>query len=156
METKQSSTHDRELVVSRTLNAPVDLIWEVWTKPEHIANWWGPTGFTNTITKMDMVPGGDWELIMHGPDGTDYPNKSIFREIIPFEKIVYEHASYPNILATITFEARGEQTYIHWHMLFESAELLAEIVKKHNAKEGQKQNLDKLEIYLTEHKSKLK
>src|ERR1700679_803985 len=110
METKQSSTHDRELVVSRTLNAPIDLIWEVWTKPEHIAKWWGPTGFTNTITKMDMVPGGDWELIMHGPDGTDYPNKSVFKEIIPFKRIVYEHTSYPHIIATIDFEARGEQT----------------------------------------------
>lgn len=72
------NTDTRELLIKRTLNAPIELVWEVWTKPEHIAQWWGPTGFTNTITKMDMVAGGEWVLTMHGPDGTDYPGKHFF------------------------------------------------------------------------------
>ena len=148
MENKKSSTHDRELIISRTLNAPVELVWEVWTKPEHIANWWGPNGFTNTISTMDMVVGGEWNLVMHGPDGTDYDNKSIFREVIPFKKIVYEHISYPWILATITFEAQGEQTFLNWHMLFESAEEFIKVVKTYKADEGLKQNLEKLGEYL--------
>ena len=148
METKKSSTHDRELLLSRKLKAPVELVWEVWTKPEHIANWWGPTGFTNTISAMNVNPGGEWNLVMHGPDGTDYINKSIFKEIIPFKKIVYEHISYPSIIATITFEAQGEETLITWHMLFESAAQFIEVAKAHKVVEGQKQNVEKLIKYL--------
>ena len=147
MENTKSNTHDRELVISRTLNAPVELVWEVWTKPEHIANWWGPNGFTNTITKMDMAPGGEWNLVMHGPDGTDYKNKSIFREVIPFKKIVYEHIA-PMFVATVTFEEQGEQTLINWHMLFETAEEFIRVVKTFKADEGLKQNIEKLNVYL--------
>lgn len=149
MENKKSSTHDRELVISRTLNAPVELVWEVWTKPEHIANWWGPNGFTNTITKMDMTPGGEWNLVMHGPDGTDYKNKSIFKEVSPFKKIVYEHIS-PRFVATVNFEEQGKQTHINWHMLFETAEEFIRVVKTFKADEGLKQNIEKLVAYLAE------
>lgn len=148
MENKKTDTHDRELIISRKLDAPVELVWEVWTKPEHIANWWGPNGFTNTISDMDMVPGGEWNLVMHGPDGRDYDNRSIFKEIIPFKKIVYEHISSPWILATITFEAQGDQTLLNWHMLFESAEEFIKVVKTHRADEGLKQNAEKLGEYL--------
>jgi uncharacterized protein YndB with AHSA1/START domain len=148
MENKKSSTHDRELIITRTLNAPVELVWEAWSKPEHIANWWGPNDFTTTVSTMDMVPGGEWNLVMHGPDGTDYVNKSVFKEIIPFKKIVYEHTSYPWILATIDFEERGEQTFISWHMLFASREDFIEVVKIYKADIGQRQNVDKLVVYL--------
>ncbi len=58
MENVKNDTRDRELIITRKINAPVELVWEVWTKPEHIANWWGPEGFTNTITKMEVRPGG--------------------------------------------------------------------------------------------------
>jgi uncharacterized protein YndB with AHSA1/START domain len=153
MDTK-SSTHDRELRLTRTLNAPVDLVWEAWTNAEHLAQWWGPDGFTNTITKMDMVPGGDWDLVMHGPDGTDYKNKSIFKEIIPFKKIVYEHKA-PTFIATVTFEDRGEQTHLNWHMLFETAEEFIHVVKTFKADVGLRQNGEKLEAYLQGLKSKL-
>lgn len=148
MERPKSNTQDRELFLSRKLNAPIELVWEVWTQPEHIANWWGPNGFSNTITTMDVHAGGAWNLIMHGPDGKDYDNKSIFKEIIPLKKIVYEHISYPRILATIEFEAQGDQTLITWHMLFDSAEEFMAVVKAHKAKEGQKENVEKLAAYL--------
>ncbi len=141
-------TKDRELLLSRTLDAPVDLVWEVWTKAEHIAQWWGPNDFTNTITKMDMVPGGEWDLVMHGPDGTDYKNKSVFKEIVPFKKIVYQHASAPKFVATITFEDQGEKTLLTWHMLFETAEQFIQVVKTFKADEGLKQNIEKLNTYL--------
>jgi uncharacterized protein YndB with AHSA1/START domain len=68
MLSEKNSTADRELVITRELNAPIELVWEVWTNPEHLAQWWGPDGFTNTISKMDMNPGGEWDLVMHGPD----------------------------------------------------------------------------------------
>jgi len=148
MENKKSSTQDRELRISRKLNARVELVWEVWTNPRHIANWWGPNGFTNTITKMEVTAGGEWDLVMHGPDGTDYKNKSIFKEVIPFKKIVYEHVSSPSFVATVEFEEQGEQTLINWHMLFETAEQFIQVVKTFKADEGLKQNIDKLNVYL--------
>ncbi|HEY4325381.1 MAG TPA: SRPBCC family protein [Mucilaginibacter sp.] len=148
MENTKSNTKDRELLMSRTLNAPVDLVWEVWTKPEHLANWWGPNGFTNTITTMDVRPGGEWDLVMHGPDGTDYNNKSVFKEVVLCKKIVYEHASSPKFVATIEFEDMGEKTQITWHMLFETKEQFIQVVKTFKADEGLKQNLEKLDAYL--------
>lgn len=144
----KDSTKDRELVITRLLNAPVKLVWEVWTTPEHIAQWWGPNGFTNTIHVMDLKPGGEWNLVMHGPDGTDYKNKSIFKEVIPHKKIVFEHIS-PSFIATIEFEARGEKTFLSWHMLFRTKEEFIQVVKTFKADEGQKQNVDKLEHYLS-------
>lgn len=147
-----SNTKDRELRITRILNAPVELVWEVWTNPEHIANWWGPNGFTNTISKMEVRQGGEWDLIMHGPDGTDYINKSVFEEVIHLKKIVYRHASWPSFTSTVEFEAQGEQTHISWHMLFETAEQFIEVVKKHGADEGLKQNVVKLEAYLAAQK----
>lgn len=143
-----NSTKDRELRLTRLLDAPVKLVWEVWTSPEHIANWWGPNGFTNTISTMEVKPGGAWDLVMHGPDGTDYNNKSIFKEIVPFKKIVYEHISGPKFLATIEFEEQGDKTLLNWHMLFESKEQFIQVVKTFKADEGLKQNVEKLIVYL--------
>src|SRR5882757_7001803 len=87
---KSNNTRDRELLLTRTLNAPVQLVWEVCTNPDHIKNWWGPNGFTNTIHVMDVKPGGVWDFIMHGPDGTDYKNENIFTEVVKYKKIVYD------------------------------------------------------------------
>jgi len=144
----ENNTKDRELLLTRTLNAPIDLVWEAWTNPEHIAKWWGPNGFTNTITTMDIRPGGEWNLVMHGPDGTDYKNKSIFKEVIPKKKIVYEHVSSPKFTATVKFEEQGETTLLTWHMLFETVEEFIQVVKTFKADEGLKQNVEKLNAYL--------
>jgi len=143
----ENNTKDRELLITRILNAPIELVWEVWTKPDHIVNWWGPNGFTNTITTMDMVPGGQWNLTMHGPDGTDYANKSTFKEVIPLKKISYEHFN-PHFIATINFEAQGDKTLLTWQMLFDTEEILKTVIKAHNAAEGLKQNVEKLSMYL--------
>ena len=151
MENKQypsGDTSDREIVLSRVFDAPRELVFEVWTQAEHVAQWWGPNGFTNTISKMIVEPGGEWELVMHGPDGTDYKNKSIFKEIIPLKKIVYDHVTSPKFVTTIEFEAMGEQTFISWHMLFETHEQFIQVVKTFKADEGLKQNLEKLDQYI--------
>jgi uncharacterized protein YndB with AHSA1/START domain len=113
----KKDTKDRELVVSRTLNAPIEQVWESWTIAEKIAQWWGPEGFTNTIQKMDIRTGGEWELWMHGPEGTDFKNKSIFQEIIPFKKIVYAHITGLKFMATIDFTPIGEKTQVRWQMV---------------------------------------
>ena len=144
------NTADREIAFSRLLNAPIELVWEVWTNPDHIKNWWGPNGFTNTITKMEVQPEGEWNLIMHGPDGTDYKNKSIFKEVIKHQKLVYEHISTPKFTSTIRFESIGNRTQLDWVMLFETKEQLIQVVKTFNAAEGLRQNVEKLEAYLNQ------
>jgi uncharacterized glyoxalase superfamily protein PhnB/uncharacterized protein YndB with AHSA1/START domain len=147
MQTK-TSTADREIRIARTVNAPIDLVWEVWTNPDHIKNWWGPVGFSNTIHTMDVREGGEWNLTMHGPDGADFKNKSIFKELVHHKRIVIDHISAPKFLATIEFEAQGNKTSINWHMLFESKELFMQTVKTFKSDEGLKQNVDKLGRYV--------
>jgi uncharacterized protein YndB with AHSA1/START domain len=112
----------RFIRLTKLLNTPVEKVWEVWSNPEHIKHWWGPNGFTNTITKMDLQPGGEWLLVMHGPDGTDYDNRSVFTEVVANKKIAYEHLSGHHFIATIEFEAQGNNTLMHWEMLFPTKE----------------------------------
>jgi len=149
MQSLENNTADREIRISRLFKAPVELVWEVWTNPEHIKNWWGPNGFTNTISKMEVKPGGEWNLIMHGPDGTDYKNKSVFKEIIKHKKLVYEHISGPKFIATVQFDGRGDTTFIEWQMLFETREEFIQTVKTFKADEGMKQNMNRFEKYLS-------
>jgi uncharacterized protein YndB with AHSA1/START domain len=81
-------TVSRKIVITRLLEAPRELVWEAMANPDNVVHWWGPNGFTTTIKKMDIRPGGVWKQVMHGPDGTDYPNSSVFREIVKPERIV--------------------------------------------------------------------
>lgn len=137
----------QELITIHTFNTRVSTLWKVWTTPELIANWWGPNGFTSTIHKMEVQENGEWNLTMHGPDGTNYPNRSIYKEIVPLNKIVFEHFN-PHFITTVGFEDKGATTQLKWTMLFDSAEMFDIIVKAHKADEGQKQNIERLERYL--------
>ena len=135
----------REMVAIRIFDAPRELVWKVWTDPKHIAQWWGPNGFTNTIHKMDVRPGGDWDFIMHGPDGRDYKNKNVFVEVIPPECLSYEHASFPKHHVKVTFEAQDGKTKLTMRMTFDSAEERDDCIKTFGAFEGLKQTLGRLE-----------
>lgn len=133
--------------IQRSLKAPVALVWEAWTQPEHIVHWWGPAGYTSTIHLMDFREDGEWKLTIHGPEGINYPNRSIFKRIIPLKKIVFEHFN-PHFTATVLFEPKGGETLLDWTMEFDTAEMHDIVVKAHKADEGQKQNIEKLEQYL--------
>lgn len=143
-----NNTANREVIVSQLLEAPITKVWEVWTTPNHIKHWWGPNGFTNTITKMELHEGGKWNLVMHGPDGTNYDNESVFTEVVQHKKIAYHHLSGHEFLATITFEEKGNQTYIHWQMLFPTQEELTRIMGLYDISVGLQQNVDRLDQYL--------
>src|SRR5215203_4587790 len=145
---EENKTDDCDLTVSALLDAPQELVWDVWTNPEHIKNWWGPDGFTNSIDTMDMTEGGVWEFVMHGPDGTDYRNRSIFREVVKPRRIVFEHVTGPKYFATVEFSEEGEGTRLEWRMRFESKEKLEQTVKTFKADDGLKQNIEKLVVYL--------
>ncbi|MBC7829615.1 MAG: SRPBCC domain-containing protein [Chitinophagaceae bacterium] len=147
VETANDHVSSRELRIAKMLNAPAELVWEVWTNPDHIANWWGPYGFTNTIHTIAVIAGGEWRLTMHGPDGKTYTNKSVFVEIVPSKKIVFQHFN-PNYLATIVFEPDGKETLMEWTMQFETTELFETVVKVFKADEGLKQNVEKLTSYI--------
>jgi len=148
-----NDTSGREQSTSVLLDAPVELVWEVWTKPEHIKHWWGPDGFTNTIDVMQVEPGGQWIFTMLGPDGTNYPNKTIFREVVKHKKLVHEHFN-PNFVAIVQFERDGNSTLLNWHKLYESKELFEIVEKQHKAEDGFKQTVQRLENYLLQKMSK--
>src|SRR5271165_2323329 len=80
---------ERELVITRIFDAPRELVFRMWTDPRHVAQWWGPDGFTNPVCEMDVRPGGALHIVMRGPDGTQYPMRGEFREIIEPERLVF-------------------------------------------------------------------
>jgi uncharacterized protein YndB with AHSA1/START domain len=125
----------------------------MFTEPEHVANWWGPRGFTSTIQEMDVRPGGVWRLVMHGPDGRDYPNKIVYDEVVRPERLVYrhvgDHESEPvNHHVTITFDDEGGKTRLSFRMVFSSAAERDRIAREHGAVEGLTQTLDRLGEHL--------
>ena len=146
--TKLDEITGREIVATRVFDAPRELVWEVWTDPKHLAQWWGPNGFTNTIHEIEVKPGGVWRFIMHGPDGTDYRNEIVYVEVVKPERLVYDHVSGPRFHVTVTFTEEGDQTRLNMQMLFESAAERDNTVKKFGAVEGLNQTLGRLQDYL--------
>jgi len=144
----QSATADREISITRILNAPKELVFEAWTDPKHIPQWWGPNGFTTTIHEMDLRVGGKWRHTMHGPDGKDYPNEATFTEIVKPDLIKFTHA-LPKFDVTVTFEAVGNKTRLTMTNVFETAEIRNIIAKEYGAVEGQVQTINRFEEFLT-------
>ncbi len=153
-ETSASDTADREIVLERIFDAPRELVWEAWTNPKHIAQWWGPNGFTMSIEKMDLRVGGEWKHVMHGPDGTDYRNESVFREIVRHERIVFEHSGGRSggmdisFISTWTFEAVGNQTRLTMRHLFATSATREIAAMEYGAIEGGRQTLARLAALL--------
>jgi uncharacterized protein YndB with AHSA1/START domain len=150
----ESGAEEREISATRIFDASRELVWKMFTEPDHIAHWWGPNGFTNTIYEMDVRPGGVWSFTMHGPDGRDYRNKSVYVEVVKPERIVFDHVSGPLFRATIDFTPRGNRTEILWRMVFETAELRDKVIKEFGAAEGLKQNLERLADALAKREAK--
>lgn len=143
---------DREIIHTRLLDAPREKVWRAWTDPAHVARWWGPDGFTNTVHGMDVRPGGTWEFIMHGPDGTDYPNVIRYEEVVAPEKLVYAHGGNRGdgpvaFHVTVTFQEQDGKTLLTMRADFHTPEEL-ERVKAFGAVEGGQQTLAHLAAYL--------
>jgi uncharacterized protein YndB with AHSA1/START domain len=145
----------RSVVQTRVFDAPRELVFAVWLKPEHVAQWWGPNGFTITTHEMNVQPGGMWRFIMHGPDGTDYPCKIIYSEVVPPERLVYtlgEDEGPNRFDVRVTFEEEGAQTRLTMISLFPTVEARNYVVENHDAIEGGKQTLARLAGYVAERK----
>jgi uncharacterized protein YndB with AHSA1/START domain len=149
-----NNTDDRTIVISRVLNAPRELVFEAFTDPKHLIKWWGPMGFTNTFQETDIRVGGKWKFIMHGPDGTDYPNLVIYDEIKKPERISYSHGEKEgepmHFQVVITFEDQGEKTLLTMNSTFPSAEERDMVIREYGAIEGGNQTIDRLEEILLE------
>lgn len=114
---------DREIISTRVIDAPRERVFQAWTDPEQLALWWGPKGFTNTFHEFDLKPGGHWRFIMHGPDGTDYPNHSVFVEIVKPDRLILDHLSSPHFRVVATFSEEEGKTKNTFRMIFPSAEM---------------------------------
>ncbi|MFC4102499.1 SRPBCC family protein [Paenibacillus xanthanilyticus] len=150
---KSAQVGDREIAITRLLDAPRELAFEAWTKPEHLSKWWGPQGFTSTFQRFELHPGGTWEFVMHSPEGVDFPNTNVFTEIVRPERIVFRHAVFPHFVATAAFEEQGGKTKLTYRTVFEETEAVFEQVKTYAAP-GAEQTLDRLEALLAHLASK--
>jgi len=150
-----TSESKRELVLQREVPFARELVWKAMTEPEHVNRWWGPDGFRNEGVTMDFRVGGTWAFEMVGPDGTRYPNHSVFKEITPPSRLVYDHGDGKRIWfeARITLQETASGTLITLRQLYPSKEFRDEVVEKYGAIEGGKQHLKKLEAYLKENLS---
>jgi len=136
----------RTIVQSRVLDAPRELVFDAWTDPRQVTQWWGPNGFTTTTRSMDVRPGGKWLHVMHGPDGTDYDNEITYIEVARPQRLVYTHAA-PLFHVTVTFDDDHGRTRLSMRAVFDSA-AERQMVAKTGAIEGGKQHLERLAAFL--------
>jgi uncharacterized protein YndB with AHSA1/START domain len=149
-----SATADREIVISRVIDAPQELVFEAFTEVRHLSQWWGPEGFTTTTRSFAFRVGEAWDFVMHGPDGTDYQEWISWTEIIPPERIALHHGESrddPNAFESVlTFEPDGAATRIEMRTVFQTREQRDEAVEKYHAVEGGRQTLNNLAAYVTD------
>ncbi|HSH92897.1 MAG TPA: SRPBCC family protein, partial [Roseimicrobium sp.] len=117
-----TDTAGREIISTRAFDFSLEQIWEAWTNPALLAQWLGPNGFTNTFSEFDLRPDGNWRFVMHGPDGRDYKNHSVFREITPCSRIVFDHVTAPFFQVIATFTSEAGKTRVTFRMLFDTVE----------------------------------
>ncbi len=139
------------LIHTRIFDAPRELVWEVWTNPEHIKEWWGPDGFSLTTRSMRVEPGKTWDFIMHGW-GQDWDNKIEYMEVKKPSLLCYKHSGSEsedyNFTVSVLFEEIESRTLLTMKSVFKSEAIIDELNRKVNAIEGGKQTLNRLENYL--------
>ncbi len=153
----QSATADREIVISRVITAPRELVFEAFTEVRHLSRWWGPEGFTTTTRSFEFRVGGEWDFVMHGPDGTDYQEWISWTEISPPDRIALRHGefrgdpdAFESVLTLASHGAGGIATRIEMRTVFPTKELRDEAAEKYHAIEGGQQTLSNLAAYVTE------
>ena len=139
----------RSIIAERVFDAPRELVFSVWTDPKHLAQWWGPNGFTTTTSSFDIRAGGLWRFVMHGPDGRDYQNRITYEEVVPPERIVYRHGGGDDVepvrlKTTVVFDDLGAKTRLTMRMDFPSAAERERVIKEYGADKGLTQTLSRL------------
>lgn len=154
-----SKVEGLELIMERSFEAPRERVFSMFTEAEHIARWWGPTGWDTTVYKMEVEPGGVWHYCMRSPDGQEAWGKAVYREIEPPNRLVYVDAfsdeqeneveGLPTMLITTDFFAEGTGCKVVSATKFNSEEELKSVIEM-GAVEGMTQTYDRLEEYLQE------
>jgi len=129
-------------VTQRFFAAPPAAVFAAIAQPERLARWWGPEGFSNAFEVFEFEPGGRWDFTMVGPDGTRYPNASVFRQIEIDRRVVIAHVVQPLFELSLVLEPAPGGTRLLWTQVFEDeavARAVAHIVEPAN-----EQNLDRL------------
>lgn len=124
------SKNKNELKITRVYDAPIKAVWDAWTDPDQVAKWWGPRGFSITTHSKDLKSGGHWHYTMHGPEGTDYPNKTAYLEVDEYKRLAYDHGANDEQPAlfrvTVIFtESKDNKTHMDMTMTFQSPEVAA-------------------------------
>jgi uncharacterized protein YndB with AHSA1/START domain len=139
------------IIHTRILDAPRDLVWEVWTNPEHIKEWWGPNGFSLTTKSMHVAAGQVWDFVMHGM-GQDWDNKIEYIEVQKPSLLTYKHSGAENedynFTVSVSFEEVDGKTLLTMKSIFKSKEIIDELNRQVNAIEGGKQTLNRMENYI--------
>ena len=154
IEMTSADTADREIRLSRSFQAPPELVWKAFTDPRHVVNWWGPKGFSTTIEKMDVRPGGEWKHVMKGPDGALYPNHIVYTDVEKPRLIAYKNSGRKEggpgtaFHAFITFAPESGGTRVTLRMVFTSAEARDRTIREFGAVEGGKSTLERLAEHL--------
>lgn len=153
---KPEDLSDREIIVTRLIDAPVARVWRAWTDNDEIVKWWGPHGFSDETSAREFKPGGHWKHTMIGPDGARFPNYATYKEIEKEKRILLvnggskeDEAKGVGFRSEITFKAVGDKTEITMHMTLPTAEMRAYVVKEHRAIEGGQQTLSRLNAHCT-------
>lgn len=132
---------------TREIQAKVEAVFQAISDPERLAHWWGPDGFTNTFNKFEFSKGGHWDFTMHGPNGENYPNQTIFMEIIPNSSVVIKHVSQPHFLLSISLMPSVNGTIISWVQEFEDPTVADKM--RHIVEPANEQNLTRWEEEVT-------
>jgi uncharacterized protein YndB with AHSA1/START domain len=147
MSESDTSNKSNEIRLTRVYDAPIELVWDAWTDPEQVAQWWGPRGFTITTHGKDLRPGGTWDYTMHGPDGVDYHNKTVYFEVEEHKKLVYDHGGNddrpPLFRVTVLFSSSGNKTTMDMTMTLPTAQQ-AEQMRKFIKEAGGNATWDRL------------
>lgn len=142
-----TTTPDSEIVSTRIFNYSRELLFKAWSHPEHLKNWWGPNGFTNTFNEFDFRVGGKWSFIMHGPDKGNYANECEFIKIEQPQLIAWKRYSKPLFQIMASFHVVDcKHTQLVFKMLFETAEECAKL--RPYVVDKNEENFDRLEVEL--------
>ena len=149
--TSQTNNPNAAVSTERVLSANPRKVFAAFEQPDQLSQCRGPKDFRNTFEQFEFKPGGRWVFVMHGPNGANYANESVFREIQPDSKIVIEHVVKPWYKLTVTLTARAEQTHLGWVQEFESPEVAAQM--RPICEPANEQNLDRLQSILASGRS---
>lgn len=147
MNVQPAASDDCEIVSTRIIAAPQQLVYRAWTEPEHLSKWWGPAGFTNTFHQFDCTVGGRWSFVMHGPEKGNYVNECEFTHVVSPQLLAWKRYSKPLFRVVVTFEAINTgETKIVFRQIFDTANECMKVKKF--AVDKNEENFDRLEAEL--------